>query len=498
MSSAPAIAYAFAREHKLVPLGQEGASVRVAITQDTGIEAIAEARRVLGKPLITERMDADQFSRVLAEQYGQNGQNLGRYSSNSAQFTPQVLAKESAADDLLSARGDDGPAVQAVNQLLIAALNAQASDIHLEPYEKNCTARFRIDGQLRDVPAPLGDLTEHFAAIVARLKVMARLDLAERRLPQDGRISVQIAGRAVDVRVSTLPCAFGERVVLRLLDQSSARLDLPSLGLPEDVHATLKQLLGAPNGIVLVTGPTGSGKTTTLYAALAEIAQRTRNIMTVEDPIEYAIPGIAQTAVNPGIGLTFARALRAMLRQDPDVMLVGEIRDAETAQIAVQASLTGHLVLATLHTNDAAGAVTRLVEMGVEPYLLASTLRGVIAQRLVRTLCKACKQEIETAPQVLARLKNIGDEGAALTRTQRAVGCAKCEGVGYRGRTGVYECLVVDSAVRAEIHAGANHAALTDAAAKQGMRSVERDALRWLAKGETSIDEVLRVGHSVE
>jgi general secretion pathway protein E len=493
---AATIAYAFAREHKLVALGEEGASVRVAITHDTPIEAIAEARRVLGKPLVTERVAAEQFSRLLAEHYGANGstQNASipaaQIGANTTKSAPQV------SDDLLSAKGDDGPAVQAVNQLLIAALNAQASDIHLEPYEKNCTARFRIDGQLRDVPRPLGELTEHFAAIVARLKVMARLDLAERRLPQDGRISVQIAGRAVDVRLSTLPCAFGERVVLRLLDQSSARLDLTSLGLPADVHATLKGLLSAPNGIVLVTGPTGSGKTTTLYGALAEIAQRTRNIMTVEDPIEYAIPGIAQTAVNPGIGLTFARALRAMLRQDPDVMLVGEIRDAETAQIAVQASLTGHLVLATLHTNDAAGAVTRLVEMGVEPYLLASSLRGVIAQRLVRTLCKFCKKEEETAPQVLARLQAIGSEH--IGSTYRAMGCPKCEGVGYRGRTGVYECLVVDGKVRAEIHAGANHAALTSAAHAQGMRTLERDGLRWLASGDTSIEEVLRVGHSVE
>ncbi len=487
------IAYAFAREHKLVALGDEGASVRVAITHDTPIEAIAEARRVLGKPLITERVDADQFSRVLAAHYGANGaaEKFSKLEPKNSHIAPQVLER-----DLLSATGEDGPAVQAVNQLLIAALNAQASDIHLEPYEKNCTARFRIDGQLRDVPAPLGELTEHFAAIVARLKVMARLDLAERRLPQDGRISVQIAGRAVDVRLSTLPCAFGERVVLRLLDQSSARLDLTSLGLPADVHATLKQLLAAPNGIVLVTGPTGSGKTTTLYGALAEIAQRTRNIMTVEDPIEYAIPGIAQTAVNPGIGLTFARALRAMLRQDPDVMLVGEIRDAETAQIAVQASLTGHLVLATLHTNDAAGAVTRLVEMGVEPYLLASSLRGVIAQRLVRTLCKFCKKEEAIAPQVAARLHAIGNE--QIKTSYHAVGCPKCEGVGYRGRTGVYECLVVDGNIRAEIHAGANHAALTHAAHVQGMRTLERDGLRWLASGETSIEEVLRVGHSVE
>ncbi len=467
MNIAQAIPYAYARAHGVLALADEGASVHVALAPDVEVEAIAEARRLLGKPLRTERVDRDRFAALLSQAYA---------ASPAVSPAQAASAGTNTRDDLLEADANDGPAVQVVNQLLVHALNVGASDIHIEPYEHNAVARVRIDGQLRDVPAPLGDLSAVHAAVVARLKVLSRLDLAERRLPQDGRLSVNVGGRSIDVRLSTLPCAFGERVVLRLLDKNAARLDLSALGLADDTRDALRALLAAPHGIVLVTGPTGSGKTTTLYAALSEIATRDRNIMTVEDPIEYAIPGIAQTAVQPGIGLTFARCLRAMLRQDPDVILIGEIRDAETAQIAVQASLTGHLVLATLHTNDAVSAVTRLADMGVEPYLLASSLTGVVAQRLVRKLCRHCRQPAQAPEQYHV-----------------ASACTHCNHTGYQGRTGVYELLRVDAAIRASVHAGLAQTALATAARAQGMRPLREDANRWLADGSTSLAEVLRV-----
>jgi general secretion pathway protein E len=314
--------------------------------------------------------------------------------------------------------------------------------------------------------------------MVSRIKVMAALDIAEKRLPQDGRIALRIAGRPVDVRVSTIPTAAGERAVLRLLDKQSGRLTLDSLGMSAPARDEVDALIQQPHGIFLVTGPTGSGKTTTLYAALSRLDRKTRNIMTVEDPIEYELDGVGQTQVNPRIEMTFARALRAILRQDPDVVMIGEIRDLETAQIAVQASLTGHLVLATLHTNDAPGAVTRLVDMGIEPYLLASTLNGVLAQRLVRKLCAECRTPVESAS---------GE------RTYRHVGCAACNFSGYRGRTGIYELFTVDDDARRLIHDTAAERELRDHAVAHGMKRLREDGMRWVKEGVTSQDEVLRV-----
>ncbi len=480
------IPYAYAREHQIAAIADEGANVLIVVTSATPVEAIAEARRVLGKPVRVQRLMPEAFALALAQAYAT------QHAPQTSESAPQV-SSQSAAEDLLVADSNDGPAVALVNQLLVAALNAQASDIHLEPLEGGAAARLRIDGQLRDAPVNAAELSSHYAAAVARLKVMARLDLAERRLPQDGRLTVNVGGRSVDVRISTLPCAFGERIVLRLLDKSAARLELSALGLSPLADAALNQMLTAPHGIVLVTGPTGSGKTTTLYAALGALATRARNIMTVEDPIEYAITGIAQTAVNPAIGLTFARALRAILRQDPDVILIGEIRDAETAQIAVQASLTGHLVLATLHTNDAASAVTRLMDMGIEPYLLAGALHGVIAQRLLRKLCPHCRIAAPPTEAERAALNRLGVPQLDKLYQPSEKGCAQCDSSSYRGRTGAYEAMPVSAALRGQIHANVSHATLRGAARDAGMQPLATDAARWLADGTTSLAEVLRI-----
>jgi general secretion pathway protein E len=366
-----------------------------------------------------------------------------------------------------------------INALLAQALRDQASDIHIEPFEDHSVVRFRLDGSLSDVARPHRAL---HAAMASRIKIMASLDIAEKRIPQDGRISLRLGGRPVDVRVSTLPTSHGERVVLRLLDKEAARLDLSVLGMAADTLAAVDRVIAEPHGILLVTGPTGSGKTTTLYAALSRLDAAGSNIMTVEDPVEYHLPGIGQIQVNPRIDMGFARALRAILRQDPDVIMIGEIRDLETAQIAVQASLTGHLVLATLHTNDAVSAVTRLVDMGVEPFLLASSLLAVMAQRLVRRLCPACRRP------------SAGGAGAELH--YQPVGCAQCNQLGYRGRYGVYELLRIDNEMQRLIHGGASEQLLRAHAQQQGMRSLRDDGLCRVRAGETSLAEVLRVTRS--
>jgi general secretion pathway protein E len=377
-----------------------------------------------------------------------------------------------AIEDLLESH-DDAPVIRMINALFTQAARDGASDIHLEAFETHSVVRYRVDGTLRDIVSPRRALHN---ALVSRIKIMASLDIAEKRLPQDGRIALRVGGRAIDVRVSTLPTGHGERAVLRLLDKEAGFLELGRLGMANDVLNRLDSLIHRPHGIVLVTGPTGSGKSTTLYAALGRLDATTTNILTVEDPIEYDLPGIGQTQVNPRIDLDFATALRAILRQDPDVIMVGEIRDLETAQIAVQASLTGHLVLATLHTNDAISAVTRLVDMGVEPFLLASTLQGVLAQRLVRKLCPDCRRP--------------NDDGTA---TWNSTGCTTCRHTGYRGRTGIHELFVIDDTARDAIHAGAAEQALRQAALRRGMRSLNEDGRRWVAQGLTTEEELARV-----
>ncbi|MBM4239884.1 MAG: type II secretion system protein GspE, partial [Gammaproteobacteria bacterium] len=378
---------------------------------------------------------------------------------------------------------DDAPIIRLINALLTQAIKDNASDIHIEPFENRLVVRLRVDGVLREVLQTRRAVAN---AVVSRIKVMSKLDIAEKRLPQDGRISLRVGGRAVDVRVSTIPSGHGERVVLRLLDKQAGRLDLGELGMEPEVEGLLDRLIHKPNGILLVTGPTGSGKTTTLYAALSRLNDATRNIMTVEDPIEYYLDGIGQTQVNTKVDMSFARGLRAILRQDPDIVMVGEIRDLETAQIAVQASLTGHLVLSTLHTNTAVGAITRLRDMGIEPFLLASSLIGIVAQRLVRTLDQNSRESF-VAGELERRQLGVaaGDPSPTLFRPGP-------NGPGYRGRTGIYELVMVDEALRTLIHDGASEAEL-ERHARLSTPSIRDDGITKVSRGATTLEEVLRV-----
>lgn len=482
MSGKALLPFAFANSQGV--LLAEGAEGRVlTLREDASHHAWAEALRVHGPVVKLERLARELFDKKLAEHYARPGQEAAQVMDDLGQDIDLSRLIESlpAVEDLLATE-DDAPIIRMINALLTQALREQASDLHIEPFENHSVVRFRRDGTLRDVVSPHRAL---HAALVSRIKIMAALDIAEKRLPQDGRISLRLGGRPVDVRVSTLPTSHGERVVLRLLDKDSARLDLTALGMADDTLVTADKLIRQPHGILLVTGPTGSGKTTTLYAALSRLDATASNIMTVEDPVEYQLPGVGQTQVNARIDMTFAKALRAILRQDPDVIMIGEIRDLETAQIAVQASLTGHLVLATLHTNDAVSAVTRLIDMGVEPFLLASSLLGVMAQRLVRRLCPQCK-----TPNPLPL------EHAPTHVHYRPVGCAACSGTGYRGRNGIYELLEVDDTLRRLIHDQAAEHVMREHAQTVGMRSLRDDGLRWVSAGETALEEILRVSRS--
>jgi len=400
------------------------------------------------------------------------------------------LAEELPQDEDLLESEDDAPIIKLINAMLGEAIKEGASDIHIETFEKSLCIRFRVDGVLRDVLAPSRKLAP---LLVSRVKVMAKLDIAEKRVPQDGRISLRIGGRAVDVRVSTMPSSHGERVVMRLLDKNATRLDLHSLGMTAENHENFRKLIQRPHGIILVTGPTGSGKSTTLYAGLQELNSNERNILTVEDPIEFDIDGIGQTQVNPKVDMTFARGLRAILRQDPDVVMIGEIRDLETAEIAVQASLTGHLVMSTLHTNTAVGAITRLRDMGIEPFLISSSLLGVLAQRLVRTLCNECKEPYEADKE---QKKLFGLKKKESLTLYHAKGCEECGHKGYRGRTGIHELLMIDDSVQELIHSEAGEQAI-DKAIRGTTPSIRDDGLSKVLKGVTSLEEVMRVTKEV-
>jgi general secretion pathway protein E len=469
--AARTLPYGFSRNSQILVAHQHADGLEVWISERTPAAAIAEVARNFGT-LRLVRIDAAELAVAISSAYA-------RQDGSAAQVVGEVEGEVDLSllmqdipeiEDLLESE-DDAPIIRMINALLTQAAREGASDIHIEPFENASVVRFRVDGTLRDVVRPKKAL---HGALISRIKIMAQLDIAEKRLPQDGRITLRVGGRPVDVRVSTLPTGHGERAVLRMLEKDSQRLNLEALGMARDTQERFDKLISRPHGIVLVTGPTGSGKTTTLYAALSRLETETSNIMTVEDPIEYDLSGIGQTQVNDRIGMSFARALRSILRQDPDIIMIGEIRDLETAQIAVQASLTGHLVLATLHTNDAASAVTRLTDMGVEPYLLASSLLGVLAQRLVRRLCPACKVERDGS--------------------WHPVGCEACGRSGYSGRRGVYELLTIDDAIRAQIHTQASDADILAAArATGGMRTLREDADRWISQGFTSLEEVIRV-----
>jgi general secretion pathway protein E len=476
--------FAFAKRHGvLVKRVVEGVA-DCACRENATPLAIAEVRRYMRVPLKLERVPEADFDNLLRLAY-----EGGSYTMQAVEGLDEATDLAHLAQDLpenvdLLDSDDDAPIIRLINAVLTQAVRENASDIHVEPFENRLVVRFRVDGILREV---LQSKRAVAPLVVSRLKVMSKLDIAEKRLPQDGRISLRIAGRAVDIRVSTIPSGHGERVVLRILDKQAGRLDLGALGMVPTIETLIDELIHKPHGILLVTGPTGSGKTTTLYAGLERLNDNTRNIMTVEDPIEYYIDGIGQTQVNSKVEMTFARGLRAILRQDPDVVMIGEIRDLETAQIAVQASLTGHMVLSTLHTNTAAGALTRLRDMGIEPFLLSSSLVGVIAQRLVRVLSPETKQPFQ-AGEYERRLLNLRpeDPSPVLYRPGRDGGS------GYRGRSGIYELIVVDDQMRTMIHDGASEQEM-EKYARNTTPSIRDDGRAKVLRGETTIEEVLRV-----
>ncbi|KHN63205.1 general secretion pathway protein GspE [Dickeya fangzhongdai] len=482
----PVLPFAFARAQQILLLQDESATAaEVVCVPDTPAPALLEARRVAGVPLTVSQVSPEEFERQLVMRYQRDSEEARRLMEdigNDIDF--YTLAEELPdSDDLLDGE-DDAPIIRLINAMLTEAIKHKASDIHIETFERHLLIRFRIDGVLREILRPQRQLA---SLLVSRIKVMAKLDIAEKRVPQDGRMALRIGGRAIDVRVSTLPSNYGERVVLRLLDKNSVRLDLETLGMAEHNRRQLDTLIHRPHGIILVTGPTGSGKSTTLYAALSRLNSAERNIMTVEDPIEYELEGIGQTQVNPKVDMTFARGLRAILRQDPDVVLVGEIRDGETAQIAVQASLTGHLVLSTLHTNSALGALSRLQDMGIEPFLLSTSLLGVLAQRLVRTLCPSCRQ-----PYVLNDEQAQQTGLAAGTTLYHPGGCEKCNYSGYRGRTGIHELLLIDDTVRTAIHQGESELGIARMLGDKRV-TIRQDGLDKVLAGITTWEEVVRV-----
>ena len=494
------IAYAFAKASGVIVLdGLDGSGrVRIGVrTQQAGaalnmdsetLSALAEVRRILGHPIAPEALSAPDFDKCLSDTYA-----AGEFASGFADDVDDENSLDHLAGDLsttadLLDSDDEAPVIKLINGLIAEAIRNRGSDIHVEPFEDSLSVRLRIDGVLKEVLA----LPARTAPVlVSRIKVMARLDIAEKRVPQDGRISLTLGGRAIDVRVSTLPSRHGERVVLRLLDRDQARFSIEDLGMPQEVRTRFEDVLQEPNGVILVTGPTGSGKTTTLYAGLSMLNDRSRNILTVEDPVEYALDGVGQTQVNTKVGMTFAAGLRAMLRQDPDVVMVGEIRDVETAEIAVQASLTGHLVLSTVHTNSAISAITRLRDMGVESFLLSSTVKAILAQRLVRRLCTNCCTPVDTPDAMV--VDATADKRSV--RQYTAKGCDACAYTGYKGRIGIYELVRVDGTLRTMIHDQASENQMADHAFKDA-QSLLGAGLSLVADGTTSLEEVLRVCRS--
>lgn len=479
--------FAFAKRYGVLVTKQDNNIAKVIYCQKPSLAVLTEIRRQLQMPIALEQVSADVFNADLVKTYETDSTTAMHMAEGMGESMnlSDLMHELPKAEDLLE-KQDDAPIIRLLNALLSEAIKEEASDVHIETFEDHVTIRFRVDGILREVLEPPRILAP---LIISRIKVMARLDIAEKRLPQDGRITLRIGGRAVDVRVSTMPTNHGERAVLRLLDKQSARLDLAELGMDEKPLTLLRSIVTRPHGIILVTGPTGSGKTTTLYAALTVLNDKKRNILTVEDPIEYDLNGIGQTQVNHKIEMTFAKGLRAILRQDPDVVMVGEIRDLETAQIAIQSSLTGHLVLSTLHTNSAIGAITRLDDMGVEPFLLASSLTGVLAQRLMRLLCPHCKKA-ELASKAECELLGVDPNSSPVI--YRPIGCVECRHSGYSGRSGVYELISIDETLRTMIH---------DRVSEQQMRkyarglflSLRQDGYRRVLMGDTSLEEILRV-----
>jgi general secretion pathway protein E len=474
--------FEFARSNGVLVRELEGDLV---LSPNASQWAITEVSRTSSGFSSVSRVDEEDFDKMLSALYS------GRKNSSESAMEDikDFVDMESAAADLeetgdLLDSEDDAPIIRLLNAILAESLKENASDIHIEPYERESLVRFRLDGVLSTVLKPSAQITP---LLTSRIKVMSKLDIAEKRLPQDGRMSVKLGGRSIDLRISTMPSSHGERVVMRLLDKDAGKLQVDDLGMPEETSAQLDDLIRRPHGIILVTGPTGSGKTTTLYAGLQQMDRQGRNIMTVEDPVEYDLPGISQTQINLRAGMTFARGLKAILRQDPDVILIGEIRDGETAEIATQSSLTGHLVLSTLHTNTAAGAITRLQDLGVDSFLLASTIRGILSQRLLRKLCHHCRQPSEPNEFNRQLLKLESGE-----KIYDAAGCEKCNSTGYSGRQALFELVSVDASLQTLIHENAGEIEL-EAKIRQQVPSIRQAGFGLVKDGLTTIEEVLRV-----
>lgn len=480
--------YRFARQRGVTVMPADHGSLALAVRAPADLNAVAEVMRQMDGEVDIHTLSPPDYEALLSQLYQANEGAAQQVVEDLGEDLDLARLAEDipTSQDLLDSE-DDAPIIKLINGILTQALKEGASDIHFEPFEHRLVIRFRVDGVLHEAMAPSRALA---GLIISRLKVMAQLDIAEKRVPQDGRIGLKVAGRMVDVRVSTLPSSHGERVVLRLLDQQAGVLSLASLGMSNSQQSVMEQLLSKPHGILLVTGPTGSGKSTTLYASIMQLNDRSRNIMTVEDPIEYDLDGVGQTQVNPKVDLTFARGLRAILRQDPDVVMVGEIRDVETARMAVQASLTGHLVLSTLHTNTAVGAITRLVDMGIEPFLLASSLIGVVAQRLVRVVDPSQCEKTTVTPNVFGL---PGNESVEVYRPRADLQAGQ---TGYRGRTGIYEVVAMNDALRQAIHNGESEQTL-DALARAHSAAMIEDGWAKAKDQVTSVEEVLRVTQSV-
>lgn len=480
----------FAKQKRVLPIGLSSSGyVRVACADPYDVATQDELRMLFGKEIEVEVVAVD----ILLSAINQAYDRLTRQADSAiAELEEQGIGDlkgvlEDEVVDLLDVEGDDeAPIIRLVNSLMTQALKDRSSDIHIEPFEKELVVRFRIDGILYEIIKPPKRFQN---SIISRIKIMAGLNIAEKRLPQDGRIRLKVAGKDIDIRVSTVPTSHGERIVMRLLDRSSVMRDLDTLGFTQKNLKTMNQLVETPHGIILVTGPTGSGKTSTLYACLSKINKPTINILTIEDPVEYQLRGVGQVQVNPKIDLTFASGLRAFLRQDPDVIMVGEVRDRATAEIAIQASLTGHLVLSTVHTNDAAGAVTRLVDMQVEPFLVASSLLAVLAQRLVRVICKHCKESYTPTQEELREL-NLPPDTKQL---YRGAGCVECQNTGYLGRIGIFELMVINDDIRHLILQNADSSAIKAKAREHGMISLSEDGAQKVLSGWTSAEEVTRV-----
>lgn len=480
--------FVFAKRHSVILMEEQNRPVLIYCGTPVA-DVLAEVRRFAGSALLYRHLEDEAFAEMMSTCYHQSRSDSLKHAAGIGEdFDLMSLADAVPAIEDLMEQSDDAPVIKLINALLTESIKEEASDIHLETFDTRLVARYRVDGVLREVLSLQPNLA---SLLVSRIKVMAKLDIAEKRIPQDGRISLRVAGREVDVRVSTLPSRNGERVVLRLLDKAAGKLTLSHLGLSDAKMVSLRHMLAQPHGIVLVTGPTGSGKTTSLYAGLSTLNDPCRNILTVEDPIEYNLEGIGQTQVNTKVGMTFAKGLRAILRQDPDVVMVGEIRDKETAEIAVQASLTGHLVLSTLHTNTAVGAIARLQDMGIEPFLLSSSLTGVVAQRLVRVLCPHCKSAY-VADEV--ECEQLGVDPSNPPTLYHAKGCSECRSGGYKGRTGIYEVVSIDDEVRRMIHRHEGEQEIT-AYLRKKVTGIKEDGAQKVLEGVTTLEEVLRVTH---